>query len=85
MAKVSRRGIAALALAGGLCALLGFAPQAAAYSEELPRALRGGGLVILVRHVATFAASAKKVQLPRIREPTERSELWRDAHDVVSR
>jgi broad specificity phosphatase PhoE len=58
MAKVSRRAFAALALAGGLCALLGFSPPAAAYSEELPQALRAGGLVILVRHAATFRDQA---------------------------
>ena len=58
MMKVSRRGFAALALAGGLCALLGVTPQAAADDEELAQALPAGGLVILVRHGATFRDQA---------------------------
>jgi broad specificity phosphatase PhoE len=58
MTKVSRRGFAALALGGGLCALLGVTSQAAADDEELVQALPVGGLVILVRHGATFRDQA---------------------------
>src|SRR5438552_5835999 len=55
MTKVSRRAVATLALAGGLCALLGVAAPgaAAADDKELAQALRGGGLVIVLRHGAT--------------------------------
>ena len=54
MANISRRLVAGLALAGGLCALLGGAPPAAAADDrELAQALRGGGLVIVLRHGAT--------------------------------
>jgi len=55
MTKVSRRAVATLALAGGLCALLGVAAprSAAADDKELAQALRGGGLVIVLRHGAT--------------------------------
>ena len=58
MTKISRRGVAALALAGGLCALLGVTPPAVADDEELVQALPAGGLVILVRHGATFRDQA---------------------------
>jgi broad specificity phosphatase PhoE len=58
MVDMSRRLLAALALAGGLCALLGVTPQAAADDEELVQALPVGGLVILVRHGATFRDQA---------------------------
>ena len=58
MTKVSRRGFAALALAGGLSAVLGVTPPAAADDEELVHALPAGGLVILVRHAATFRDQA---------------------------
>ena len=57
MLSASRRRIAALALAVGLCALFGGAGSrpASADDEELARALRGGGFVIILRHGATFA------------------------------
>ena len=54
MTNISRRAVAGLALAGGLCALLGAAPRAtAADDKELAQALRAGGLVIVLRHGAT--------------------------------
>jgi broad specificity phosphatase PhoE len=56
---MSRRGIFTLALAGGL--LIGTsaaAPLSAADESELANALRAGGLVILVRHGATFPDQA---------------------------
>jgi broad specificity phosphatase PhoE len=57
MTKISRRGFAALAF--GLCALVGVIPlPAAADDEELVQALPAGGLVILVRHGATFRDQA---------------------------
>ncbi len=56
---MTRRGIVTLALAGGL--LIGTsaaAPLSAADESELANALRAGGLVILVRHGATFPDQA---------------------------
>ena len=53
MTHISRRLVAGLALAGGLCALLAAAPLAAADDKELAQALRAGGLVIVLRHGAT--------------------------------
>ncbi len=54
MTNISRRLVAGLALAGGLCAWLGVAPRAtAADDKELAQALRAGGLVIVLRHGAT--------------------------------
>src|SRR5438105_2481457 len=58
MTGVSRRSVATLALAGGLCALLVTPQPAAADDEELAQALPVGGLVILVRHGATFRDQA---------------------------
>ena len=53
MKDLSRRAVAGLALAAGICALLGAAPLAAADDKELAQALRAGGLVIVLRHGAT--------------------------------
>ena len=56
---MTRRRIVTLALAGGL--LIGTsaaAPLSAADESELANALRAGGLVILVRHGATFPDQA---------------------------
>ena len=53
MANISRRLVAGLVLAGGLCAWLGAAPPAVADDKELAQALRAGGLVIVLRHGAT--------------------------------
>ena len=59
MKDLSRRAVAGLALVAGLCALLGAGPRAAAADDkEVAQALRGGGLVILVRHGATFRDQA---------------------------
>jgi broad specificity phosphatase PhoE len=59
MMPMTRRGIVTLTLAGGL--LIGTsaaAPLSAADESELANALRAGGLVILVRHGATFPDQA---------------------------
>jgi broad specificity phosphatase PhoE len=61
MTSPSRRAVAAaLALASGAWTLTGgITPQAmAADDKDLVQALRGGGLVIVVRHGATFADQA---------------------------
>jgi len=57
---ISRRTIVALALASGLSAGLSFAtPASAAMADkDLAAALRAGGLVIVVRHGATYANQA---------------------------
>ena len=57
---LSRRTVVALALAGGLSAMLGVAAAipAAADDKDLAQALRAGGLVIVVRHGATFPDQA---------------------------
>jgi phosphohistidine phosphatase SixA len=55
MLVVSRRAVAALALAGGLAVLSAVTSIAtAADDNELVKSLRAGGLVIVVRHGATF-------------------------------
>jgi broad specificity phosphatase PhoE len=60
MFVISRRKIAAVAVVGGLVALLPGASgaQAPANDKELAAALRAGGLVMLVRHGATFPDQA---------------------------
>jgi broad specificity phosphatase PhoE len=60
MLVLSRRKIAAVALACGLLAVLPAATRAQAPADDkaLATALRAGGLVILVRHGATFADQA---------------------------
>lgn len=60
MLTVSRRTIAALAASLGLSAMLAVAVpgRAAAGDQEIAQALRAGGLVILVRHGATFPDKA---------------------------
>ncbi|MGP0091259.1 MAG: histidine phosphatase family protein [Xanthobacteraceae bacterium] len=60
MAMLSRRAVAALALTGALTgALCLWRPGTAlADDKELAQALRAGGLVILVRHGATFPDQA---------------------------
>jgi phosphohistidine phosphatase SixA len=60
MAMLSRRAVAPLALTGALAgALCLWRPGTAlADDKELAQALRAGGLVILVRHGATFADQA---------------------------
>jgi broad specificity phosphatase PhoE len=57
---VSRRAVAALALVGGLSVVLSVMTSIAkaADDNELVRSLRAGGLVIVVRHGATFTDQA---------------------------
>src|SRR5215469_16400709 len=61
MLKLSRRTVT-LAAFSGLFAILGAAmpaaPAAAADDQEIAQALRAGGLVIVVRHGATFSDQA---------------------------
>jgi phosphohistidine phosphatase SixA len=60
MLVVSRRTVAALALVGGPSVMLSVVTSiaTAADDKELVRSLRAGGLVIVVRHGATFADQA---------------------------
>ena len=60
MFTLSRRTITALVVSFGLSAMLGTAVprSAAADNMEIARALRAGGLVIVVRHGATFPDQA---------------------------
>ena len=61
MLTLSRRTVTALAASLGLYALLAVsmsAPAAAADDREIAQALRAGGLVIVVRHGATFPDQA---------------------------
>ena len=61
MLTLSRRTVTALAGSLGLCAMLAVsmsAPAAAADDREIAQALRAGGLVIVVRHGATFPDQA---------------------------
>jgi broad specificity phosphatase PhoE len=53
MFNLSRRTIAALAVFVGLSAMPGIWGRAAAEEQDIAQALRGGGLVIVVRHGAT--------------------------------
>jgi phosphohistidine phosphatase SixA len=59
---VSRRAVAALPLLGGLAVMLSVVTSiaTAADDQELVRSLRAGGLVIVVRHGATFSDQADK-------------------------
>src|SRR6266436_5376909 len=70
MRSASRRSFAALALAAGLWTLFGsVGPRPAlADDKELARALRAGGLVIVLRHGATFAdqVDAKPIDFDNI-------------------
>ena len=59
MPILSRRTVAALAASFSLLSVLGFAvPRAAADNMEIAQALRAGGLVVVVRHGATFPDQA---------------------------
>ena len=60
MLVVSRRAVAALSLVGGLSVMLSVVTSiaTAADDKELVSSLRAGGLVIVVRHGATFADQA---------------------------
>jgi broad specificity phosphatase PhoE len=70
MLSASRRSFAALALAAGLWTLVGgVGPRPAmADDKDLAQALRAGGLVIVLRHGATFAdqADAKPIDFDNI-------------------
>jgi broad specificity phosphatase PhoE len=70
MRTASRRSLAALAVAAGLWTLFGGVGSrpAAADDKELTQALRAGGLVIVLRHGATFAdrADAKPIDFDNI-------------------
>ena len=70
MLRASRRGFIALAFAAGLWPLFGVAgPRpATADDKDLAQALRAGGLVIVLRHGATFAdqVDAKPVDFDNI-------------------
>jgi phosphohistidine phosphatase SixA len=60
MPILSRRTVAALGASFGLLAVLGFAApvRAAPDNMEIAQALRAGGLVVVVRHGATFPDQA---------------------------
>src|SRR3984893_16709726 len=58
MASQTRRAVVALVASLGLCAMLATALAAAAADRDVVQALRAGGLVIVVRHVATFPDQA---------------------------
>ena len=67
MLKLSRRTVTLAAAFIGLSAVLGVAmpaaPAAAADDQEIAQALRAGGLVIVVRHGATFPDQADTAPL----------------------
>src|SRR5580658_3279738 len=58
MASQTRRAVVALVASLGLCAMLATALAAAAAETDVVQALRAGGLVIVVRHGATFPDQA---------------------------
>ena len=58
MLAISRRTLAAVALAFGLSAVLSAVPTSAADDKELASMLRGAGLIIVVRHGSTFRDQA---------------------------
>ena len=58
MSTLSRRTVTALAVSFGLFAMLGIAVPGPAAANDTEQALRAGGLVIVVRHGATFADQA---------------------------
>jgi len=66
MIKLSRRTVAALAVLLGVL-FAGAAPASATSDEDLAQALRAGGLVIVVRHGATFPDQAGFVVMKRPR------------------
>jgi phosphohistidine phosphatase SixA len=55
---ISRRTLAAIALASSLTAMLSGIPTSAADDKEIATALRAGGLIIVVRHGSTFRDQA---------------------------
>ena len=58
MFTLSRRTVTALGVCFGLFAMLGIAVPGQAAASDTEQALRAGGLVIVVRHGATFADQA---------------------------
>jgi broad specificity phosphatase PhoE len=58
MFTLSRRTVTALGVCFGLFAMLGIAVPGPAAANDTEQALRAGGLVIVVRHGATFADQA---------------------------
>ena len=58
MFTLSRRTVTALGVCFGLFAMLGIAVPGSAAADNTEQALRAGGLVIVVRHGATFADQA---------------------------
>jgi phosphohistidine phosphatase SixA len=58
MLAISRRTLAAVALAFGLSAALSAVPTSAADDKEIANALRAGGLIIVLRHGSTFRDQA---------------------------
>jgi len=58
MSVLSRRSVTALVALLGLSAMLGMRQPAAADDKDIAQALRAGGLVIVVRHGATFPDQA---------------------------
>jgi len=58
MFMLSRRTVAALAISSALSAALGMCGPAAAGDQDIAQVLRAGGLVIVVRHGATFTDQA---------------------------
>jgi broad specificity phosphatase PhoE len=58
MPTISRRTMAAFAACFGLSTMLAIAAPAAATDKDIAQALRAGGLVIVVRHGATFPDQA---------------------------
>src|SRR6202047_4690800 len=58
MASQTRRAVVALVASLGLCAMLATALAAAAADRDVVQALRAGGLVLVVRHGATFPDQA---------------------------
>jgi broad specificity phosphatase PhoE len=58
MPILSRRTVAAIAASVGVLAVLDFTGRAAADDMEIAKALRAGGLVVVVRHGATYPDQA---------------------------
>ncbi len=58
MSTLSRRTVTALAIFSGVSATLGMRAPAAADDQDIAQVLRAGGLVIVVRHGATFPDQA---------------------------
>jgi len=79
MLKPLRRAVAALAAVIGLSVMLAVAgstaPAVAAGDEQIAQALRAGGLVILVRHGATFPDQADTAVLVGFKDVEKTADL----------